>query len=611
MNPFSFIKQKVSILDVVNQYATLKKAGLYWKGLCPFHHERTPSFSVSPDKGIFYCFGCHMGGDVISFISKIENCSALEAIHHIAEQHKIILPNEEQFKQLKNNHDEKDRYFNICAIVAKWCYAHFLNNKLAYEYILSRGINNKNIKDFAIGYFPTGQAAIKHLLNFTQKYGILAQDLIGAKILIDSKNGLYSPFEDRIIFPIKDHLGREIGFGARIFKTHDERHKYYNSHDHLFFNKGSLLFGLDRAKKKIQEKEAVFLVEGYLDLIAMVQHGFDNSVATLGTACTSEHLKLLARYANKIYIVYDSDSAGQKAIMRLVELCWQVSLDLHVIVLPDKEDPASFLFNKGDLNSYINQAQDIFIFFINYLTQDFSNKSLQERITITKKVIEIIGQLEDPIKQDILLKNASETFDIPFNTLKQQLNKNFSKTLNKTRDFNNPQDIKDNISNARDRSRHNFNTDQANKNLIKNKDQNEEKAICKITQLEKKLFYAIILNKQVLSSEDKELLELWLPEKMVNLLDKILIIDQEEFNKLSEEEKKLISRLVIEAENNGPDLSFEQLLLQFYKKCWKIFVHNVKLEIVQAQKQLNNEQVKKLLSSLEALKKKMLQRGIS
>ena len=164
-----------------------------------------------------------------------------------------------------------------------------------------------------------------------------------AGILSESKNALYSPFEDRIMFPITDNLGRFCGFGGRTFMPQDERPKYYNSKENNFFTKGSLIFGLNVAKRDIQHKEIVFVVEGYMDCIAMAQHGYTNTVATLGTACTLEHLKQLSRYASYVYVLYDGDAAGQSAILRLTELCWNVNMDLKVIRLPRQEDPASFL----------------------------------------------------------------------------------------------------------------------------------------------------------------------------------------------------------------------------------------------------------------------------
>src|SRR5579872_61857 len=356
MNIFSFIKSRVTIWDVVNEYTTLKRAGSYWKSQCPFHHEKTASFTVSPDKEIFYCFGCHTGGDAISFIAQIENCSQLEAAHFLADRYNIDLP--KNIEVSEGNAEQKKHYFDVCHLVAQWCHLQLKKNPSATAYLTERGISAQQIDDFMIGYFPTGLSAINAFVHDLKRSNILVDDLIHATILAQGKTVLYSPFEDRIIFPIKDHLGRFCAFGGRIFKPQDTRAKYYNSRENEYFTKGSLLFGLDLAKKSIQKEGFVFLVEGYTDCITMVQHGYQNTVATLGTACTIAHLKLLSRYTPYVYLLYDSDKAGQQAILRLTQLCWQASMELKVVQLPTGQDPASFLAAGNDLAPRIQSAQD-------------------------------------------------------------------------------------------------------------------------------------------------------------------------------------------------------------------------------------------------------------
>lgn len=590
MNLFSFIKNKLSILEVVREYTALKKVGLYWKGHCPFHNERTASFSVSPHKEIFYCFGCHSGGDVISFIAKAENCSQLEAARHLSERYQITIPDNNLL--VKDNNKEKQVYTQICTLVAKWCHAQLLNNKHALDYLDKRNIVKKSIEDFMLGYFPQGQQAIKNLLDYAKKQNIMAQDFIVNKIILEGKSNLYSPFEGRIIFPIKDHFGRLCGFGGRIYEKTDERAKYYNSHDHAFFSKGSLLFGLDRAKKVIQEKESAFLVEGYTDVIAMAQYGYENTVATLGTSCTQEHLKQLSRYTNKLCVMYDGDQAGQKAIVRLIQLCWQVSIDLYVITLPASEDPASFLNKYGTMKLLIDQAVDIFTFFINNLSADFNKKGLQEQMLLTKQLLDIIRHLEDPLKQDLLLKQAAQALDISVDTLKQEL---------KRADKNKLEGKETMIQEKQNES----------------KEQIPEPPASKISQLEKKLFSGILYYKG-LTSEDEELLKMWLPLELKSLFEKAITFKKTNapgdnkaiFDIFNDEEKKLVSRILIEAEDDESASSFEHNLQQFYKKQWKLLVHNVKLNIACAQKAGNTQRVLELLAKLDALKKKMLQRGI-
>ncbi len=409
MNLFSYLKTRIAILDVVSEYATLKKAGLYWKGQCPFHSEKTASFTVSPHKEIFYCFGCHVGGDVIAFIARKEQCSQIEAAKHLIDRYKIELPSalSGQLSGNKLTLENSKQYTTICQLVAQWCHKELFNSTTALAYLAKRGITQKTINDFTIGYFAGGLANVKRLINDLGKQHILVDDLLEHAILSRSKNILFSPFEERIIFPINDHLGRCCGFGGRIFKPHDTRAKYYNSHENHYFAKGQLLFGLDKAKKEIQKLGSVFLVEGYMDCITMAHYGFSNTVATLGTACTIEQLTTLSRYAQEVLVLYDGDNAGQQAILRIGQLCWQANIELKVISLPKNEDPASYLIKDGSLTSLLSDAQDIFAFFIKTIGADFTKKSLQEKLQLTRKILDIIQKLNDPLKQDFLLQNAS------------------------------------------------------------------------------------------------------------------------------------------------------------------------------------------------------------
>ena len=283
MNLFSYLKSRIAILDVINQYTTIRKTGHYWKGCCPFHSEKTASFMVSPDKNIFYCFGCHAGGDVITFIARAENLSPLQAAQHLVERYSISLP--ENLESPAKNHDkdivQKKQYWHLCDLVAQWCHSNLLKSSAGLQYFKQRGISQSTMTNFCLGYFPQGVRAIKSLLEFVQPYNYLAQDLISASILAEGKAQLYSPFEERLMFPIKDHLSRYCGFGGRTFAVADERSKYYNSKENSYFLKGSLIFGFDLAKQSIQKQEAALLVEGYTDCIAMVQHGFTNTVAMI------------------------------------------------------------------------------------------------------------------------------------------------------------------------------------------------------------------------------------------------------------------------------------------------------------------------------------------
>lgn len=423
MSLFSFIKQQVPIMDEVSRYVQLKMAGTYYKGPCPFHRETDASFTVSPDKQIFYCFGCHVSGDVVSFVAKAENLSPIEAARYLIESHGITVPDSiaNQAASAGKKADEKASYFVLCKQVTTWAQQQLQHGKAARTYVDSRGITPEIVQRFGIGYIPGGPKALQALAKHCAQENILVKDLIEAGIFFESRNTLRSPFEERIVFPITDALGRNCGFGGRVFVKNDERAKYYNSKESPFFVKGTLLFGYALAKKAMQEAKAVFLVEGYTDCVAMAQYGYQNVVATLGTACTKDHLQLLARSCDRVYVLYDGDSAGHKAMMRLAQLCWQVNLELCVISLPGGLDPASYLAQHTVLDQPIAQAQDIFTFFVQATAGDFAAKSLAEKMKAVGSILDIISRLSDVVKREVLLQQASEALGVPVDVLRLQV----------------------------------------------------------------------------------------------------------------------------------------------------------------------------------------------
>lgn len=582
MNVFSFIKERIDILSVLQEHLILKKAGGYWKGQCPFHSEKTASFTVSPHRGIFYCFGCHENGDVIAFISKIENCSQIEAAKQLAEQHNIDLPETLQLEPTETL-DHKKRYFALCALVARWCQQQLQKNPSIKLYLEQRSFTQMSIEAYHLGYFAGGNSSLRSLIQFVSQENFLLKDLIEAGIFGESK-ALYSPFEDRIIFPIKDHLGNFCGFGGRIVKKTDERAKYYNSKEHTFFQKGSLLFGLDTAKKAIQKSEHVFLVEGYTDCIAMAQHGYKNTVATLGTSCTIEHLKLLSHHATTVFIVYDGDKAGQKAVMRLTELCWSVNLDLKVLVLPDGDDPASYLTKHGTIDKLIETSQDIFLFFLDSIGSTYENQSLQEKLSSTRAFLQIIAKIQDAFKQDILLQKAATIFSLPFTSLKKEM----QKTAFKHKEEHIPD-----VPSA----------------------ENKTSQIESYTSLEKKFMYAILNDIQLLKRDDVQSILTYLPSPLHNILAKIqhtqtpteLLAFNEFFEKLDYHQKQMVNQFLVSEEGQE---NFEQLIMLLEKMYWKTIVNQTKIQLAQAEAEQDKMRVQKIVNSFLELKKKLLRKGL-
>ncbi len=585
MSIFTFIKQKLSILDVVSEYVTLKKAGHYYKGCCPFHHEKTASFTVSPHKEICYCFGCHTGGDVIAFISRVENCSQIEAAKLLAEKYQLELPEDVSLGSSQSI-DEKKKYFKICELLADWCHDLLLKSPAVLRYLYGRGIDKNCIEYFNIGYFPNGLSAIKTLLNFMQKHHILADDLIEANVLSKGKTTLYSPFEERIIFPITDRLGHYCGFGGRIYRKQDTRAKYYNSRENEFFNKGNLLYGIDLAKEYMQKKNALFLVEGYTDCVAMIQHGYRNTAAVLGTSCTLDHLKQVSRYVDYIFVIYDGDKAGQQAILRLTELCWQVELEIKIIQLPAGEDPASCLAKQIDLDYLIRTAQNIFHFFIKSVGQQFNQKPLSQKLKVIRSILDIIGHLNDQLKQDILLQEASKQLDMPYIALKSELDRKPSYPAKPIP----PQYIQP-------------------ENILTD-------SFDSVPKLEKNIFSAIINNISLLTEEHRPYIYSLLPQELIDILKIAVRMHKENpdlvinhlLDQIDGSQKLMVSQVLLDSESDIKPHDFELLIDHLQKKNWKTIVNNIKLKLEVAKEKGNHEEVEQLIQTFSALKQKMIQK---
>lgn len=590
MSLFNYIKQQLSITNIISEYVTIKRAGNYWKGPCPFHFEKDASFTVSPDKQIFYCFGCHAGGDIISFIAKAENLTQREAVNHLIDRYGIAIPENLKHEQTTPQNSEiKDRYIHLCKQVAFWAHQKFIRNEVAKKYLTDRGINNESIQNFLIGYFPGGTAQINQFIKDMAQQNILLADLLEAGVLIQSRTLLHSPFEERILFPIKDGLGRFVGFGGRIFDAHDTRPKYYNSKESEVFLKRKLMFGLDAAKKSIQTKESVFLVEGYMDCVAMVQYGYTNTIATLGTSCTTDHLKILSRHAKTVYVLYDGDKAGQAAILRLTELCWESNLDLSVISLPPKEDPASLLTSGQTLEPYLEKATDILSFFITTVGTDFLKKPLADKLETSKRIVEVIAHITDPFKQELLLQQAAVTMQVPQEALKALLRviKNQQKSpTSATQTTSNPQETKG-----------------------------------EATALEEKIFSAI------LSDESDVLTPLEEDEELFSCFSTSVLPSIKRFLELKRTEgaKKAFDLLCLE---RTPEESawlihcsmqqleplhkeeFIKLLEAAARLRWKQKVNDLKAELMSARSLGDNDQVQILLETFSKLKQEAKNRGL-
>lgn len=418
---FSFVRNNIDIFDVISQYVTLTQNGNYWKGISPFKSEKTPSFTVSPDKKIFYCFSTSCGGDVIDFVSRVEKCSQFEAAKLLIDKYKLKIPDNLISNNKNNNLTEtKSFYFKICEFFANWCNKEYYKNNFAKKYIKSRKINDETILTFLIGYCPSSN----NLLSFLEEAKIenfLINDLIEAGIIfeIESKKTINSnkkihlfTFENRIIFPIKNNIGLICGFGGRVFLENDNRVKYINTTSNKEFSKKDILYGLFDAKKNITNEKEIIIVEGYFDCICCYQAGYKNTIATMGTAFTKNHISVLERLVNNICIFYDGDEAGKNAILRLITMCWDSSLEVNLIIIPENNDPAS-LYEKHELNNIFIKKIHSVDFFINFYIDKYKeNTIIKNQELCLKEICICLNNMKNITNRNIIISNISKKLDL-------------------------------------------------------------------------------------------------------------------------------------------------------------------------------------------------------
>jgi len=384
------VKQFPDITMVVRDYVGLKKAGRNFVGLCPFHSEKTPSFTVSPEKRIFHCFGCHASGDLVSFVMKVENVGFVDAVVHIAQRVGIPVTYDERqmstedHKQQKIWEDTHD-FMYACALYFHEC---LLQSPEFFSYFQSRGLTPKTISDFRLGYCPS----VQDLLTWIESQGLLLDIAVRSGVLAQSeRGGWWSPFQHRLMVPIHSVMGKVVGFGGRVTQDQQTGAKYINSVDSPWFNKRQLLFGLDRAKSAIRKLGYVLVVEGYLDVMCAHQFGFENAVAPMGTAVTRDHVQRLSRICSRVVMAFDNDEAGRAAIEKSYTLFRENNIQVDVLAYEGK-DPAESLFTHGaaSFSSAIASSQS----YISFLLERLAPKAGESvRIEVLSKVIDRLVEL--------------------------------------------------------------------------------------------------------------------------------------------------------------------------------------------------------------------------
>lgn len=424
--PASFIselKARLSITDIVSSYVNLKRRGRNMIGLCPFHSEKTPSFTLYPENDSFCCFGCGVGGDIITFTMKIENLDYIEAVKLLAAKAGMSMPEDSYYDdgiaKLKGRILEANRE------AARFFHAQLMseNGKAAQEYLMGRALSRQTVVRFGLGYAPANRFALSSHLR---KKGFKDEEIVAANLAFQKSGGkgIVDRFSDRVMFPIIDLRGNVIAFGGRILT--DQKPKYLNTSDTLVFKKSANLFSLNNAKNS--GLRTLILCEGYMDVIAVNAAGFQNAVATLGTALTSEQALLMKRYADEVIICYDADEAGQKATARAIEILRNAGLVIRVLTVPDGKDPDEFIRKNGD------RGQAAFKNLIESSGNDVEYRLTKIRLmhdlgrpdskaAYMKEALKVIGGLDSVVEQDIYCSRLSEELGIRKDAITEDLNK--------------------------------------------------------------------------------------------------------------------------------------------------------------------------------------------
>lgn len=413
------IKNNNDIVDVISQYVHLKRSGRNYFGLCPFHNEKSPSFAVSPDKQIFHCFGCGVGGNVIHFISKIEGINFRESIELLAERANIVLPKLENVGDNKTQ-ELKEKIYQINKETAYFYHENLYKPtaKMAQEYVKKRKLNNSTLKEFLIGY----SGNFNELYNFLKSKGFSDEAILASDLVNKNDRGQYiDRFRHRLMFPIQDVRGRIIAFGGRVLD--DSKPKYINSPENLVYSKGRHLFGLYNAKRHDTKK--ILIVEGYMDVISLHQRGITNVVASLGTAMTEAQGRLLRRSSEQIVLGYDADGAGQEAIIRGLEILRNLGCDVRVLQISGAKDPDEYVTKYGPerLVKCIDDAISLVEFKVRVLKKNLNIENTSDKIKFLNEIAKILAKVENSMEQEIYIEKISKDYDISKDALYSEIKK--------------------------------------------------------------------------------------------------------------------------------------------------------------------------------------------
>jgi len=424
--PASFIDELIArnpIEDVVGQYVSLKRSGANMFGLCPFHGEKTASFSVAPDKGIYYCFGCHKGGGAINFMMELEGLSYPDAVRALAKRAGMEVPEDEQYQ---SRYRQQERLWALSKEAARYFHTQLYSPAGAegLAYAQKRGMPKATLTQFGIGFAPNTWSG---LCDAMRAKGYTDRELIDAGLVSEKGGRIYDRFRNRLMFPIIDTRGNVIGFGGRVMD--DSTPKYLNSPETLIFNKRKNLFGLNLAKKT--KLGYLILVEGYMDTIALHQYGFDCAVASLGTSLTEEHAVLLSRYTEQVYLIYDGDEAGQRATRRAIPMLEKAGIQIKVLQMRDAKDPDEFLkkFGADRFRLLLEESSNRVEYQLNAIRRKFDLRDDEQRVKFIQEAAELISTLGSPVQREVYGTRAAEAASISYDAMKLEVNKAFKRRI--------------------------------------------------------------------------------------------------------------------------------------------------------------------------------------
>lgn len=577
------IRNSTNIVDIISSYVQLRKRGRNYVGLCPFHHEKTPSFTVSDEKQIFHCFGCHVGGNVFNFLMNYKNISYIEAVLEIAEQAGISVQYEKS--EDKSTQSELEILYDINLIAAKYFTDNLLNNpkgEFAKSYLRQRNIKPQTKRLFGLGYaMPVWNDFYNYIIK--NKIDVDKTKELG---LIEKRDdgSYYDKFAGRLIFPIFSTNGRVIGFGGRILEKDDKYAKYLNSPESKIYQKRKSLYGLYHSKDEIRRLNKTILVEGYMDLISLYQNGIKNVVASSGTSLTEEQVQLLSRFTRNIAVIFDADIAGHKATERSVELLLKNDFDIQIVELPDNEDPDSFINNYGaeEFDELVKHSKNFLEFNVSQMDKKGILSNPSKQTEGIREIIRLLALVSDDLKRNLFIKAISKKFNLREKLLENELDLALNRIKRNYSEVKTSQTVVGNKSKEYGKLDEIQNEDQIEKEIIKLLFANEQEitdfiiASINVEDLQnknyRKIFHTVWENFQLGNYSTAQIIEAIKDDNLKNLVLSLSLND------------------VSISKNWEDDLSKEKINKDFYRFTYET-VKKFKLKIIKSKIKINNQKI--------------------